>query len=299
VAYYRWFFRDGRAATLWQQALQPMQDPREMGGTRAGVLYLLQGDPALGHTYEQIFGPLPHQERFCIAPDHQRVECNDPADAVAVNVAKALAAFVRTLVYRCSPFDRFADGLRKGDLSEQAAISDDAKRGLHLFLGRGRCVSCHHGPIFSDSEFHDARVPNWPDRFHEDRGRYDGIARLRRDPFGPGSSYSDARDGSITQLIGLLRMGPETLGQFKTPSLRNVELTGPYMHAGQYQTLEEVVEHYSEMADAFVLNHHDYTLMDPLHLSNAEKKQMIEFLKSLTDPDLKEGRYPQSTCRWP
>ena len=102
----------------------------------------------------------------------------------------------------------------------------------------------------------------------------------------------------MAKLMGFLRRRTETLGQFKTPSLRNVELTAPYMHAGQYQTLEAVIEHYSEMADTFVLNHHDYTLMDPLHLSNAEKIQIVEFLKSLTDPDLAEGRYPPPKCPW-
>ena len=150
VAYYRWFFRDGRAATLWQQALQPIQDPREMGQSRAGVLQLLQQNPSLGRTYEQIFGPLPGPDTTCAALDRRGVDCSDPADTTAVNVAKSLAAFMRTLVYRCSPFDRFADGLRRDELSKQAAISDDAKRGLHVFLGGGRCVSCHHGPILSE-----------------------------------------------------------------------------------------------------------------------------------------------------
>jgi hypothetical protein len=65
------------------------------------------------------------------------------------------------------------------------------------------------------------------------------------------------------------------------------------MHAGQYHSLEEVIEHYSEMVDKFVLNHHDYALMEPLHLSNPEKLQIVEFLKSLTDLDLTEGRYPE------
>jgi len=154
-------------------------------------------------------------------------------------VGKALAAFERTLVSKNSAFDRWVQG-------EDDALSPQAKRGLELFTGKADCTACHKGPNFSDDKFHNIGIPG---SGTTDKGRFDVTG------------------------------DPDDLGAFKTPTLRNVALTAPYMHDGSIKTLREAVAHYEEV-DL------DFPNLDPLidhwGLTEDEIDDIVVFLESLT-----------------
>lgn len=305
VAYNRWYFWDGRADTLWSQALQPIEQPEEMGGSRTGVARLIASDRELRAAYEQVFGPigeLDDPRRFppgarpqpggATRPEHAAWEAMNPADReqverVFVNAGKAIAAYERRLLSRRSAFDLFVEGLRSGDPQKLAALPAPAQRGLRLFVGRGNCRLCHGGPNFTDGEFHSVRVPPLESGPPRDPGRYRGIEQVLANPFNAAGRYSDQRDGPAADKLRYLARKPEDWGRFKTPSLRNVALTPPYMHQGQFATLDEVLEHYSTFPRALPPDHHQQeTILVPLNLTPEEKADLKAFLESLTDIDV-------------
>lgn len=301
AAYNRWYFWDGRADTLWSQALQPIERMLEMGGSRLRAAQLVSGDPALRAAYEQLFGAAPEvagpPRDACPVPQDpgdprnaawQAIPEAERAaiDALFVNAGKAIAAYERQLVSRRSAFDIFAEGLREGDAAKQRALSPEARRGLAIFIGRGGCRQCHVGPTFSDGEFHDVGVPPRGGGLPRDPGRYQGAALLRASSFNAGGPFSDDPGGEAARRLRRLANGPDNWGRFRTPTLRNVELTAPYMHEGQYESLEAVLEHYSTLADAVQLDHHQEQVLQPLHLSPREIADLAAFLRSLTDNSL-------------
>ncbi|RMF74768.1 MAG: cytochrome-c peroxidase [Planctomycetota bacterium] len=305
VAYNRWYFWDGRADTLWMQALFPMENPAEMGSTRTTIARAIHADPRLRSAYESLFGDLPDMSNPARFPPRAR-PTNEPehigenhawqamspddreaVNRVFVNVAKAIAAYERKLISRNSPFDRFAAGLRESDPTKLAALSPDAQAGLRLFIGRGKCRFCHSGPNFTDGEFHNVRVPPADGGAPTDPGRYAGIPQLKADPFNSRGPYSDAPNGSKAELLEFLTNNPENWGAFKTPSLRNVTRTAPYMHAGQFPSLDRVLHHYSTFDGALSLGHHaQETILRPLRLTPQEHRQLRAFLESLTDESI-------------
>ena len=195
AAHQRWLFWDGSADSLWSQALRPIEDPLEMNGTRLQVVQTIAGDASLTALYEKVFGqrpelgdaqPLPAvggprsrlvdaQVNWWQLPSSDRERVN----RIFVNVGKAIAAFVGTIVTKEAPFDRFVADLRAGQLSS-TALRPAAQRGLKLFIGRGNCVLCHSGPNFSNLEFHDIRVPPLNSQMQPDLGRSEGIAEAIR-----------------------------------------------------------------------------------------------------------------------
>lgn len=266
VAYNRWLFWDGRADSLWSQALKPIEHPLEMAGNRREVVALLRRDADLDAAYQAVFGP--------IDPD--------PADGVKrvfANVGKAIEAYERRLVSRRSPFDVFVEGVRENDGEKRRALSAEAQRGLRLFVGRGNCRVCHAGPNLSDGEFHDINLTQGP----PDPGRYAGIEALQRDEFGAGGALSDDRAGPRAQSSRFLVPTFHNLGQMKTPSLRNVATTAPYMHQGQFATLREVLQHYSTVDPPPLSNAAQDKLLRPLRLTDPETADLVAFLSSLTD----------------
>jgi cytochrome c peroxidase len=275
VAFNRWYFWDGRADSLWAQALAPIESPREMAGSRGAAARLVRDDAPLRGAYESAFGALPPPAD------------PDAATRVFVNVGKALAAFERTLLSRRAPFDVFVEALRKGDLAGRSALGPAAQRGARLFVGRAGCRVCHAGPTFTDGEFHDIglRAGAAPDP-----GRLEGIDQLRQGEFGAGSRWSDATDGPRARHTRFLARGPEARGQFKTPTLRNVALTAPYMHDGRMASLSDVLAHYSSLPGQDAPGPHQETVLKPLALTAAETADLVAFLESLTDaalePDL-------------
>jgi cytochrome c peroxidase len=308
VAHNRWFFWDGRADSLWSQALKPIESPDEMGGSRLQSVRLLATDPALRSAYEAVFGELPALDdvrRFPQAggplhedpahPDRRAWEAMAEADRQQVsrafaNMGKAIAAFERQLVSRTAPFDVFAEGLRTQDPRKLVALGPSAQRGLKLFVGRANCRRCHSGPLFSDGEFHDIGVPTLPDAPY-DVGRFQGIESLLGDEFRADGAHSDDRQGPRSAQVRFLKDRAHTEGFFKTPSLRNVALTAPYMHQGQLASLRAVLQYYSTLEGRrppLVEAVHQEVGLAPLRLSAAEIDDLEAFLESLSD-----SRYPR------
>lgn len=264
VAYNRWFFWDGRADSLWSQALSPLEHPSEMNGTRAAIAHLIASDPTLRRDYEAVFGPLP-----------------DDIDRLFTNIGKAIAAYQRRLVSRNSPFDRYVAALRAGKPSDD--LSAPAVRGLQLFIGRGNCRICHSGPNFTDGEFHNTGVPVNELGDRTDGGRYEGIPLLQASAFNRQSQFSDSRNDASAELLRAVRRTPDTWAQFKTPTLRNVALTAPYMHHGQLATLRDVLAFYSNVAGTVDQGPNSEKILAPLHLNEQETSDLIAFLESLSD----------------
>ena len=155
------------------------------------------------------------------------------------------------------------------------------RRGLRIFLGPGRCGVCHVGPSFTDGEFHDVGVPFVVRPGRVDPGRHEGIKRLRADRFSLLGPYSDDASGVAATKTRHVELQHANFGQFKTPSLRNVALTAPYMHDGRYATLREVVRHYSEL-DMERIHTHGEQLLRPLRLTDTEVHDLVAFLETLT-----------------
>jgi len=301
VAHNRWFFWDGRKDSLWSQALGPLEDPREHGTSRLAILHVIAGDPGLSRAWREVFGELPElgdARRFPregrpvpAEPEHAHAlawAAMTPEDQEAVTrafarVGKAIAAFERQLVSRSAPFDRFVEGLRTNDAAAMAALDARAQRGAMLFVGKARCVLCHDGPNFTDFEFHDNRVPVGEEG--GDPGRKLGLRQLRADPFNTLGTYADDGGESGRIKLGLLVRESHLGKQFKTPTLRNVARTAPYMHEGQFASLAEVVHFYSRLENASPENPSE-RIVQPLDLGAEEEVDLVAFLESLTDESL-------------
>lgn len=217
------FFWDGRASSLEEQALGPIKNEKEMGLPLEEAVARLNADPLYGRAFAKIFrGP-----------------------ATEKTLASALAAFERTLETGDSPYDRFIAG-------DDTALTDSAKRGRLLFIGRASCNNCHSGEDFTSDR-------------HKNIGLFN--AKELNDPGRAGVTGNR-----------------EHLGLFKVPSLRNVAVTAPYMHNGMFKTLRDVVNYYNEPGN-FVQGsvNRDKALDQPLRLSEGEVTDLVAFLESLTD----------------
>ena len=199
-------------------------------------------------------------------------------DRVFTNIGKAIAAFERTLISPQLPFDRFVQAMRLGRQSD--ALRQQEQRGLKIFVGKGKCVLCHSGPNFSDGEFHDLGIAYTSDG-RVDKGRYRAIEMLINDPFNRNGTYADKQDP--TAPVQFLRLDMHQLAHFKTPSLRELKYTTPYMHDGRFKTLREVIEFYSTRKDARPLETAS-SLVQPLNLTEAEVHDLQAFLESLSTP---------------
>ena len=317
--YQRWFFWDGRADSLWAQVQYPLEHPAEMDFTRSGLVRLLAADEKLGKEYEALFGPLPdgasNEQRFPSRarpplptpskpferkPTQEELAEKDPAfgawfgmqpedqqaaSLVLANCAKAIAAFERKIVSGPSRFDQFVEQIRQEE--EPTALTAQEMRGYQLFTGKGQCVNCHFSPMLSGGEFHNiglAIEPGTP----FDSGRPDGINTVRIDPMNGRGEFSDARDWDTNVKIRYLSYNKHTYGAYKTPTLRNIELTAPYMHDGRFATLREVLEFYRDLPGLPPVGHREETLL-PSDFSDEEMDDLEAFLLSLTgEPVAKE-----------
>lgn len=265
AAWFAFLNWDGSRDSIWAQALGPLEDPREMGLAREGVVRRV--GEAWREEYEALFGPLPELG--------QRAE----VERAFANVGKALEAYQRRLVPGESAFDRYVRALRAGDREGGGHLSPEARQGLRLFLGEGQCVNCHHGPLLSNGQFHNLGLPR-PDTGLVDEGRARGARRVKEDPFRCGGAYSDTE--RCEELRYLEPSFPDFVGAFRTPSLRNVARTAPYMHGGQLRTLEEVVAFYRSQPGQPAVGHRDLLLARiPRALAT---RPLVAFLESLSGP---------------
>jgi len=288
TAYSPWLFWDGRKDSQWAQALGPLENPVEHGGNRTYYAHLIAR--YYRDEYEAIFGPLPDLSHLPVqagpvddAAVRAALEALSPDDREAVtriyvNVGKAIAAYERQLMPGASRFDAYAEAVIEEDYERAATIlSTDEVAGLELFIGQASCTQCHNGPLFTNNDFHNTGVPAVA-TLPEDMGRAQGAQDVLADEFNCLSAYSDAAARQCVELKHLNSDGHNLIRQFKPPSLRNVVEREPYMHAGQFATLEEVLAHYNA-APAAPAGHSE---LEPLDLSQEEISQLIAFLNTLT-----------------
>ena len=214
-------FWDGRAASLEEQAIGPITNPKEMGETIENVLKKLNANEFYKKDFQSIFGESPITQ---------------------AQLSGAISAFERILISHDSDYDRYISGV-------SMALSPSSERGWNLFFGKAMCSECHTGSDFTDGDFHNIGLP-----ITNDTGR----AKIS-------GKKEDTR-------------------KFKTPTLREVALTAPYFHNGQFETLEQVVAFYNAGGgkDEF-----KDPLKKPLNLNEQEQKDLIEFLKALTGRHVK------------
>ena len=246
-------FWDGRVNSLEEQAVEPLVNPLEMGNRSYNdVVDRLRTIDEYPREFRSVFGK----------------ELSIEA------VGQAIAAYERTLISGDSEFDRYVAGNR-------SALSEDARRGLATFRGKGRCTRCHtvseHRPFFTDFAFHNTGVAaNHPE--------FDRLSRLAA-----AATETDQAKTIIDKLsrenggqeLGRILVTYQIfdIGSYRTPSLRNIALTAPYFHDGSAKTLEDVVEFYNRGGKDNFNREWD---LEELHLTDPEQRELIAFLKSLT-----------------
>jgi cytochrome c peroxidase len=276
----RWYGWDGASDSLWLASLRPILDAREIASTPERVAAVVRGDRDMACRYKRAFGA--------------RAAAEDEV-TVLVNTAKALAAFAETLTTGRTPFDEFRDALARGDAAAANRYPAAAQRGLKIFVGKGNCFFCHSGPNFSNGEFHDTGVPFFVAPGQADGGRYAGIRKLQASYFNRLGRYNDDRTHSNATATRHATADHRHWGAFKTPSLRNVAVTAPYMHNGSLATLRDVVRHYSELNEDR-LHADGERILRPLHLSDEESDDLIAFLQTLTDAQGERRSVPASAA---
>jgi cytochrome c peroxidase len=249
AAHARWQFWDGRADTLWMQALGPPENALEMASNRLYIAHQVATRHAA--TYASVFGPkypLPDLSDLARFPTNGKpgdaaweamaAADRDEVTRVYVNVGKAIAAFERSLRVLPNALDRYADG-------DTAALTEPQKDALQAYFING-CAQCHWGPRMTDDAFHVLRFPTGRQDGQPDRGRIDVFPALASAEFVASSKWSES-PGSAKLLT--LESSPSMLGAFKTPPLRGVARTAPYGHGGSFTTLLEVAKHYGKRGD--------------------------------------------------
>lgn len=290
TAYSPWLFWDGRKDSLWAQALGPLENPVEHGGNRTLYAHLI--DEYYRAEYEAIFGTMPEISHLplnagpvadpgaqaaweAMSPDHR-----EAVTRIFVNMGKAIAAYERRIMPGPSRFDAYVEALITGETDQAGSIlTDDELAGLRLFVGKANCTQCHNGPLFTNNAFHNTGVPAGP-MLPEDTGRAQGVLQVQADEFNCLSAYSDAASTDCGELRYLAADGHNLIRQFRPPSLRGVTERAPYMHAGQFATLEDAIAHYN-LAPSAPAGHSE---LHPLNLSQEEVQQLVDFLGTLSGP---------------
>jgi len=257
-------FWDGRKDSLWAQALGPLESKVEHGGTRAQYARVIADHYRAD--YENVFGPFPDLSTGLEA-----------ITRVFVNIGKAIAAFERRIEFGPSRFDRYVDAVTSGQ-GAAGIFSSDEVAGLKLFVGKANCTQCHNGPLFTNNEFHNTGVPGRPELPIDD-GRLTGAASVVKDEFNCKSRWSDAPN-RCAELDYLVTDDHVLQRAYKVPSLRNVAERAPYMDAGQFATLKEVLDHYNR-APVAPAGHSE---LKPLRLKPVELNQLEAFLRTLSGP---------------
>jgi len=293
-AYSPWLYWDGRRDSLWSQALSPLEDPHEHGSNRMYIVRFVTTEPTYKSMYEPLFGAAPDftdnrrfpaaaapgdDEALARAWGRMSVQDRETVNRVFANIGKTIAAFERTLLPEPARFDDYVRAVVDGDEQRQRAVFDnDEVLGLQLFIDRARCTECHNGPLLTNNEFHNTGVLVYPGDL-PDRGRIDGVREVIENEFNCLGEYSDDPQRHCPELT-FVRAGPELIGAQRTPSLRNLARTGPYMHKGQIDALAGVLEHYNRAPNA-IIGHNE---AKPLSLSRPQLRRLEAFLETLAAP---------------
>lgn len=287
AAWNQWFFWDGRKDSLWSQTLAPLEDPREHNLARTDLAKLVLTDPQYRDKYQALFGQLPspaeieawtadarpsgsiEQIKAWKALTEQQRKAIDNTFA---NTGKSLAAYVSTLKPPTSRFDQYVTALKAG--KSEAQLSETELAGLRLFIDpKQQCLNCHAGPLFSNQSFHSIGTGE----IGKDTGRAAVVDQIRFDRFNCLGEFSDAPKESCTKLQYMQRNRHQLIGAYKTPSLRNVGNTAPYLHNGSKQTLAEVLDHYINSTEIKA----GRADLKPITLTAEEKSALIAFLNTL------------------
>ncbi len=252
VAFYRYLFHDGRARTLEEQALFPIMSAFEMNKNLDFLEEQIRIVPEYAEAFRKVFG----------------------GDVTRERIAMAIAAFERTLVSLNSPLDQYLNG-------DKSALSEVAIKGLEVFEGKGNCAECHYGANLSDDRFYALRVPENPTLMNDPRvtATMRFVAKVYH--------YKDYRN--LTEDPGryLITNKEEDWKAFRTPTLREISKTAPYMHNGILKTLDEVIEFFNSGGGA------GNTVLKPLGLTTEEKGYLKTFLLEALSGDEITVKYPE------
>lgn len=247
VGMYKYLFHDGRVKTLEDQALFPMMSAFEMNQNLDFAEEEIRVVPEYVEAFKRVFNGEPTRER----------------------IAMAIAAFERTIVSMNAPYDKYLRG-------EEKALSVEAKKGLDLFRGKGKCVSCHYGSNLSDDKFYALNVPENPAL--ADDPRVTATMRFVAKVY----HYPDYRDLKEDPGRYLITKDKKDWRAFRTPTVREISRTGPYMHNGVFKSLDEVLNFFNTGGGK------GNTYLKPLGLTDEEKEQLKVFLvEALTGEELK------------
>lgn len=286
-----WQFWDGRKDSMWSQALGPMEDPLEHGGNRTAFVKLMSVH--YRSEYEAIFKQLPpvdglpvaaspngsQQER--LAWEKMSLAERNSVSEVYANIGKAIAAYEKNIHYGPSRLDAYIASTLQGEADAPQKLNAAEKRGLRIFIGKGQCVTCHAGPLFTDQHFHNTGVaPRNPNTV--EKGRSAAVAKVLQDEFNCLGPFSDATRSQCQELEFIASDDPHMEGAFKTPGLRNVAERAPFMHAGQIPTIVDVIRHYSAAPKARIGKNE----RQPLALTESEVHDLAKFLGTLSGPVL-------------
>lgn len=265
AAYATTQFWDGRSADLEDQSQHPFVNPIEMGlADHEPILKIVRSDAAYQQMFRQAFGV-------------------EPAAITMEHVKMAIASFERTIVAGDSPFDRWHFG------GDKTAMSDAAVRGFAVFLGDGRCISCHtieqDHALFTDNKFYNigVGVNRIQDRVGEIAPKF--LQAKAQGVDVDKKVLSDPASSELGRFVVTEQL--EDVGVFKTPTLRNVARTAPFMHDGSLATLRDVVVHYN---NGGVSNKGDRVNdflsggIRPLNLTEQQISDLVAFMEALTSP---------------
>jgi cytochrome c peroxidase len=302
---------DGRKDSLYAQVFGPIEARNEMNTSPLFVAERIFA--SYRAEYEAVFGPMPQLDDASVFPvltnattgcqktgvgsndfachgvpgdgaeyDHLTASAKDAVTGVIVGMGKAIAAYERLLSCGQGRFDAWMHG-------DASAMSLAEQRGAGLFVGKAGCVKCHAGPFLSDQSFHntgliaEAVVVVIIDS--DDPGESAGIPQALADPVNTKSKWSDGDDGRLPASVT-----PAMLGAFKTPMLRCVAKHPSFMHTGQLQTLEQVVDFFAQ-GGGQVHGYLGTSELVTLDLSDQDKSDLVAFLRALDGP----GPQPELT----
>ena len=252
VAFYKKLFHDGRVKTLEDQALFPMMSAFEMNQNLDFLEEEIRVVPEYAEAFKKAFGGEPTRER----------------------IAMAIAAFERTLISVNAPYDRFLK-------ADRNALTEDAKKGFEIFKGKGKCAACHDGANLSDDKFYALHVPENPVLLNDPRvtATMRFVAKVYH--------YKDYRNLKEDPGRYLITRDKKDWKAFRTPTLREIAKTGPYMHNGVLATLDGVIEFFDQGGGK------GNKVLKPLGLTTEEKRQLKVFMEeALTGEELKIS-YPE------
>ncbi len=252
IAFYKYLFHDGRARTLEEQALFPIMSAFEMNKNLDYLEEQIRIAPEYTAAFRKVFGGEVTRER----------------------IAMAIAAFERTLVSLNSPLDKYLKG-------DKSALSEEAGKGLEIFMGKGKCAECHFGVNLSDDKFYALHVPENPTLMNDPRvtATMRFVAKVYR--------YKDYKKLAEDPGRYLITKNKKDWKAFRTPTLREISKTAPYMHNGVFRTLDEVIEFFNDGGGK------GNTVLKPLGLSAEEKKTLKAFLSEALTGEEINIKYPE------